>query len=378
MIYFDNASTTYYKPGSVIKAVQDAMVGMGSAGRGVNSASLDSSRIVYACREEVASLFNFNNPDRVVFTANATQSLNIAINGLIDENDHVITTVMEHNSVLRPLYKTGAKLTILPQDLSGGVDLKMLEAAILPNTKAVICTHVSNLTGEINDVVAIGEICKKYNLYFILDVAQSAGCMDINMEEIQASILCFTGHKGLLGPQGTGGLCVANGVHIKPLIVGGSGINTFDKNHPIQLPSALEAGTLNTHGIAGLLAGIKYIKNIGISKINEHEKQLVKRLADGIRSITNVVIYGSQNSDSGAILAMNIVDVDSNELSDILQHEYDICTRSGGHCAPLMHQSLNTINQGIVRFSFAYYNTTDEVDRVIEVIKYLANQAYIN
>ena len=375
MIYLDNASTTYYKPKQVIRAVNDAMNGIATYGRSTSFVALDASRIVYNCREEIAELFNCENIENVVFTNNATTALNIAIHGLINNQDHVITTVMEHNSVLRPLYKTGCELSFLSIDDTYTINPEHIKSLIKENTKALVCTHASNLTGQINDVIKVGEICKANNILFILDIAQSAGCINVDMQKFNASVICFTGHKGLLSPQGTGGLCIANHIDIKSFIVGGSGINTFDKTHPVKLPAALEAGTLNCHGISGLLAGVKYIKEEKVANIFKHENMLAQRLYKGIYKIPNVIVYGNYEIEKLAIVAMNIKGIESNVLSDTLQQNYQICTRSGGHCAPLMHETLNTTKQGIVRFSFSYNNTVDEVDKVIEVIKQLAIQA---
>ena len=272
MIYLDNAATSYQKPEAVYQAVQEVMHHMGNSGRGAHGASLDASRQIYSARELLAELFHAGDPSRVAFTANSTESLNMAVFGLFGPGDHVITTMLEHNSVLRPLYlleEAGLELTILPADQNGCICYEDIEKAIRPNTKGIICTHASNLTGNMVDIGRIGRFCRKIGLLFVVDASQTAGVFDINMEEMGIDVLCFTGHKGLLGPQGTGGICVRQGVAVRPLIVGGSGVHSYSKAHPEDMPTALEAGTLNGHGIAGLYAALRYIQETGMEQIRE-------------------------------------------------------------------------------------------------------------
>ena len=268
MIYLDNAATSFPKPSFVKQAVVDAMDNIGSDGRGAHEMTLRASRIVYSTRQNISKLFNADAM-RVCFTLNATMALNTAILGLINANDHVITSVQEHNSVLRPLYKTGADLTFLPIDEKGNVKIDMLGGSLKENTKAVILSHVSNVTGNVIDIKKVGQFCKEHNLYFIVDAAQSAGVFDIDMKEMNISVLCFTGHKGLLGVQGTGGLCVAKGIDINPLVTGGSGVHSFSKTHPDEYPTRLEAGTLNAHGLAGLNASVKWLNENGLASLRE-------------------------------------------------------------------------------------------------------------
>ena len=267
MIYLDNAATTMKKPQCVIDAVVAAMSHMGNAGRGATSAALDASRIIYDTREKISDLFNLQNPSRVAFTCNSTESLNTAIKGILSSGDHAITTALEHNSVLRPLYDLQAKgmeLSIVDCDENGNIDYNDFEKLIKENTKAIVCTHASNLVGNVLDVKKIGSIAKKHNLIFIVDASQSAGVFPIDMQDMNIDILCFTGHKGLLGPQGTGGICVREGIDVRPLKVGGSGVNTFSKEQPVEMPTHLEAGTLNGHALAGLNAALDYLKEEGI------------------------------------------------------------------------------------------------------------------
>ena len=375
MIYLDNAATTMKKPQCVIDAVVAAMSHMGNAGRGATSAALDASRGIYDTREKLSDLFNLQNPSRVAFTCNSTESLNTAIKGILSSGDHAITTALEHNSVLRPLYDLQAKgmeLSIVDCDENGNIDYNDFEKLIKENTKAIVCTHASNLVGNVLDVKKIGSIAKKHNLIFIVDASQSAGVFPIDMQDMNIDILCFTGHKGLLGPQGTGGLCVREGIDVRPLKVGGSGVNTFSKEQPVEMPTHLEAGTLNGHAIAGLNAALDYLKEEGIDNIQKREEELMFRFYNGIKDINDIKIFGNFENKRAAIVTFNVGDIDSAAFSDELSFAYDISTRAGAHCAPLMHKSMNTVEQGAVRFSFSHYNTEEEIDTAIKAVKEIA------
>lgn len=375
MIYLDNAATTMKKPQCVIDAVVNAMTHMGNAGRGANEAALDASRIIYYTREKISDLFNLKNPSRVAFTCNSTESLNTAIKGVLTSSDHAITTSLEHNSVLRPLYELeskGMELSVVECDENGNINYDDFEKLIQKNTKAIVCTHASNLVGNLLDVKKIGEIAKKHNLVFIVDASQSAGVFPIDMQDMNIDILCFTGHKGLLGPQGTGGLCVRENINVKPLKVGGSGINTFSKTQPESMPTILEAGTLNGHAIAGLNAALDYLKEEGIENIQKCEEELMFRFYNGIKDIKDIKIYGNFENKRAAIVAFNVGDIDSAAFSDELSLYHDISTRPGAHCAPLMHKAMNTVDQGAVRFSFSHYNTEEEIDTAINAVKEIA------
>lgn len=378
MIYMDNAATTMQKPKEVTDAVLQAMNSMGNAGRGAHSASLDASRTIYGTRDVLAKFFCAENPKQIVFTNNSTESLNIAIKGLLQPNDHVITTEMEHNSVLRPLYEMeekGVELTILSADRTGMVSYEDFEKAIRPNTKAIVCTHASNLTGNMLDIKRIGEIAKAHGLRFIVDASQTAGVYPIDVQEMHIDILCFTGHKGLLGPQGTGGMYVKTGIELRPLKCGGSGVDTYNKHHPKEMPTALEAGTLNGHGIAGLGAGVSYIQQTGMETIREKELSYMWKFYNGVKDIPNVKVYGDfETKKRCPIVTLNIGNYDSSEVSDELLMTYNISTRPGAHCAPLMHKALGTVEQGAVRFSFSHYNTEEEIIIAIQAIKELAQE----
>lgn len=376
MIYFDNAATTMHKPEPVIHAVVQAMNSLGNAGRGAHEASLDASRNIYGVRERISEFFHGEDPSRIAFTSNSTESLNTAIKGILDPGDHVVTTVLEHNSVLRPLYEMqekGVEVTILPCDGYGMVYPEEFAEAVRPNTKAFICTHGSNLTGNVPDIRQIGKIARDRGLLFVVDASQTAGVFDIDVQKMNIDILCFTGHKGLLGPQGTGGMYVRTGVNVRPLKSGGSGVKTFEKKHPAQMPTALEAGTLNGHGLAGLGAAVDYLNQKGITSIRKKEQELMEKFYLGVRDIPGVKVYGDfRTMERCAIVTLNIRDYDSGEVGDALYMDYGIAARTGAHCAPLMHQSLGTAEQGAVRFSFSHFNTEEEIQRGIDAVRELA------
>lgn len=379
MIYLDNAATSYRKPQSVIDAVCNALNGMGNAGRGAHQAALDASRLAYETRCMLSDLFGGYGAENVAFTSNSTEALNTAISGLFGPGDHVITTVLEHNSVLRPLYRleeNGMELTILPADSKGCVDYEDFEEAIRDNTKAIVCTHGSNLTGNLLDIEMIGDIALRHNLLFIVDASQTAGVFPIHMKEMHIDALCITGHKSLMAPQGIGALLIRDGLKIRPLKVGGSGIHTYDHAHPAEMPTRLEAGTLNMHGIAGLHAALQHLESTGMNAIREKELSLASAFYEGVRKIPGIKVYGDYTKPERApIVSLNIGDYDSGQISDILFVDYEIQTRSSGHCAPLMHETLGTVEQGAVRFSFNWFNTEEEVQAAIDAIKELAEES---
>ena len=378
MIYLDNAATTMYKPQVVVDAVVNAMTSMGNAGRGANEASLSASRIIFDTRDRLCKLFNGTNPKQIVFTNNSTESLNIAIKGLLNPGDHVITTMLEHNSVLRPLYEMkekGVELTIVKSNKMGTLDIADIEAEIKENTKMIVCTNGSNLTGNYVDVEPIGKLAKEKGVLFVVDASQTAGVFPIDVQKMNIDVLCFTGHKGLLGPQGTGGMYVREGLAVRPLKVGGSGIKTYSKTHPSEMPTALEAGTLNGHGIAGLHAALGYLEEEGIDNIRAREQELMWKFYEAVKEIPNVKVYGDFSSKNRcAVVTLNIGDYDSSDVSDALLMDYNISTRPGGHCAPLMHEALGTVDQGAVRFSFSHYNTDEDVDTAIKAIRELSQE----
>ena len=383
MIYLDNGATTLRKPECVKEALLEAMASMGNSGRGVHDASLYAGRIIYRARESLAELLGAAAPEQVVFTANATESLNLVLGGLFGPGDHVITTVCEHNSVLRPLYRLqGVELSVLPVKAEAGEELQAgilaydeLESLLRPNTKALIITHASNLTGNITDLERAAAFAEKHRLLLIVDAAQTAGAVPMDMERMGIDVLCFTGHKGLYGPQGTGGVCVRPGLSIRPLKVGGSGIHSFDREHPSEMPAALEAGTLNGHGIAGLGAAARWLLETGVEQIRAREQALLRRFVDGVKEVEGVTLYGNPALDRRTgIQSLNIRDYDSARVADWLYEDYGIAVRGGAHCAPLMHEALGTREQGAVRFSFSYFNTEAEADEAAAAVRELAEE----
>ena len=378
MIYFDNAATTLKKPPCVIDAVVGAMTTMGNSGRAAHGGALKASRTVFEAREALARFFGCKRADHVVFTSNATEALNIALFGLFHPGDHVISTDCEHNSVLRPLYaleKQGVVVDFVPANRRGCIDYDGFERLLRPNTRAIVVTHASNLTGNLTDVARIGEFAHADGLLFLVDASQTAGSVPIDMEKMHIDVLCFTGHKSLMGPQGTGGLCINADLDIRPLKTGGTGVQSYLPEQPRELPTHLEAGTLNGHGIAGLLAAVEFLEETGVETIHAHEMALVKRFYEGVTKLDGYTVYGDFSSfDRAPIVTLNLRDVPSSELGDALFDDYAIATRAGAHCAPRMHRALGTEEQGAVRFSFGYYNTTGEVDEALAALKELSEE----
>lgn len=378
MIYFDNAATTLQKPERVAQAVMEAMGTFGNPGRGVHEPAMAASRAIFDTRCALTQLFHAENPARIAFTANSTEALNIAIKGILNPGDHVITTAMEHNSVLRPLYeleRQGVSLTTLPADRRGRVAYSDFEAAVQSNTRAIVCTHGSNLTGNLLDIGKIGAIAKAHGLSLIVDASQTAGVFPIDVQEMGIDILCFTGHKGLLGPQGTGGLYVREGVNVRPLLTGGSGVQSHSKTHPAQMPTALEAGTLNAHGLAGLNAGVRYLLETGIDIVRQKELDLMWAFYEGVKEIPGITVYGDfSQRERCPIVSLNVRDYDSSQVSDALFSQYGIATRPGAHCAPLMHDALGTGQRGAVRFSFSHYNTMEEINFVVSALREITQE----
>ena len=380
LIYLDNAATTMKKPPQVAEAVARAINTMGNASRGAHQEALTASRIVYDTRVKLAELFHCARPDHVAFTCNSTEALNIAISGALEPGDHVVTTVLEHNSVLRPLYRheaeKGGSLGFVRCDELGRPLYEDFEALITPKTRAIVCTHASNLTGNVIDLKRVSRIAKAHGLLLIVDASQTAGALPIDMEETGIDVLCFTGHKGLMGPQGTGGLCVREGVELRPWKVGGSGVQSYSRTQPAEYPTRLEAGTLNSHGIAGLSAALDFIRETGVEQIAAWEHTLMRRLYEGVSTIPGVTVYGDfTGAERTAIVALNIDGWDSAAVSDELSERYGIATRPGAHCAPLLHKALGTDKLGgAVRFSISCFNNTEEIDTAIRAVRELAEE----
>ena len=385
MIYLDNAATTLKKPDVVIDAVVNAMRTQGNASRGAHGATLSASRVVYDARVKIAKFFNFDKASNVIFTCNSTEALNIAINGTIKEGDKVVSTDTEHNSVLRPLYhlkKTkNIDLQFIPADVNGVLSIDDAKKIIDDKTKVVVINHISNLTGNVNDIKAISKITHDAKAILIVDGSQSAGTMPVDVNDLGIDIYCFTGHKGLFGPQGTGGLLVKEGIEVSAFKRGGSGVKTYEEEQPSDYPTRLEAGTLNSHGIAGLSAAIDFLNEIGVDNIQKKEKELTEYFYNEVTKIDGIKVYGNFNSrgscnepvEHAAIVSLNVKDYDSGEVSDALSNDYGIATRPGAHCAPRLHIALGTKQQGAVRFSFSYFTTKEELDAAINALKEIAS-----
>lgn len=391
LIYLDNAASTMKKPQAVVDAVCEALTSFGGPGRGGHPAAIASTMALFKARSAVAQLVNCpGGAMQIGLTCNITESLNIAVDGLIKPGDHIITTMASHNSVLRPLYlkeTEGSELTIVKIDEQGQLDYDEFEAAFKDNTKWVVVTHSSNLTGDIYDIARLADMAHSHGAKIIVDAAQTAGVVDIDMQAMNLDIVCMTGHKSLYGPQGTGAIAVSPEITIPPFKVGGSGVHSYDKTHPDFMPETLEAGTGNAHGAAGLAAGVNYVLEETPTKIREHIDACIKRFEDGIKDNPKVKIYGGSGIKNPAnpkgvknplgrcgISAINIADIDSSEISDELAQDYQICTRPGAHCAPLMHEALGTVSQGIVRFGFCSFTTFDEIDAAITAINEITSK----
>ncbi len=368
MPYLDNAATTLPKPPVVSQAVAEALCAHGNAARGAHRQALAALRAVSAARTAAAEIFGVGDPGRVVFTSGATMALNIALSGV---KGLVIATAADHNSVLRPLYRRGGH-EIVPVDRMGRLDMARFRAAVEGGGRAVAMTHASNVCGNVYDVEEVGDLCRRRRIPFILDAAQTAGLLDVDMERIGASALCCSGHKSLYGPQGIGCLCLAPDFSPPPLLVGGSGRDSFSPAQPEELPESLEAGTVNSHGAAGLRAGIGYVNSLG-GKAFSLADGLARRFVEKARAINGVVLYGDCDAAVRLpIAALNLPGMDAATAADILDERYGISVRSGAHCSPLMHEALGTGHGGALRFSFAHTNTADDVDLAAHALRELA------
>ncbi len=379
MIYLDNAATTRTKPPAVAQAVLEALSSYGNCGRGGHQGALSAARAIYETREKIAALLGCPRADHVCFTQNSTQALNIAVCGLLGPGDHVISTDLEHNSVLRPLYRlrdAGAAVDFVPADSRGRLDYCGFERLLRPETKAIVCTHASNLTGDAVDIAQVGRFAREHGLLFILDASQTAGVLPIDLAAMGIDVVCFTGHKSLMGPQGTGGLCLREGLEIRPFTVGGTGVQSYSEAQPGEYPTRLEAGTLNGHGLAGLSAALDFLSETGIARIHAHEDALARRFYEAVRDLPGVTVYGDFSAPVRApVVTLNIGDFDSAEVSDELAERFGIATRPGAHCAPRLHRALGTEEQGAVRFSWSYFNTEEETAAAAEAVRVLAREA---
>lgn len=379
MIYLDNAATSFPKPEEVYKAIDKCFREFGAnPGRAGHKLALQAGRAIYDTRELICELFNIDNPMQIVFTSNATDSLNLAIKGILKKGDHVITSSMEHNSVIRPiktLEEIGVENTIVQCDEKGFIDVAEIEKAIKDNTKLIAITHASNVTGTIMPIQEIGKIAKKHDVLLLVDAAQTAGVYDIDVKKMNIDLLAFPGHKGLMGPQGTGALYIREDIDLRQMKEGGTGSKSESLSQPDIIPDKFESGTPNTPGIVGLGAGIKFIINKGIQNIRKHEEELTEYMLNELEKIEDVKVYGPRNAKKQAsVISLNIGDLDSSEISYILDQAFNIAVRSGLHCAPLAHKTIGTFEQGTVRFSIGYFNTKEDIDEAINAIKKICEE----
>jgi cysteine desulfurase/selenocysteine lyase len=380
IIYFDNAATSWPKPDDVYRAAENYLRNGGAnPGRSGHTRSIDADRLVFETRERAASVLGAGEPEEIVFTFNATDSLNMAIKGVLEPGDHVIYTSLEHNSVLRPLgslRRNGTiTTTMISCDPSGNIDLQDIEKAILPSTRLIVCTHASNVIGTVLPVKEISNLARKNGVFFLLDAAQTAGSIPINLQEIKPHLAAFTGHKGLMGPPGVGLLYIRNGVRIKPWREGGTGSRSEEEQQPEMMPDYLEAGTMNTPGISGLNEGLKFIEKTGIPAISGHEFILAGKLREGLKEIRRVKLFepGTEHHPV-AVVSFIVEGIDSGELGYVLEQAYGILCRTGLHCAPCAHRTIGTFPQGTVRFSLGYFNREEQVDYALKAIREIVSR----
>ncbi len=379
MIYFDNAATSFPKPECVYKAVDKCMREYGAnPGRSGHRLSLEAGRILLEARELFSEMINSKKSDNVIFSLNATDAINAALKGILKSGDHVITTSMEHNSVLRPLKtleKQGVETTIIQCNKKGELSLEEISKAIKPSTKVIISTHASNIIGTKMPIKEMGLLAHNEKLIFIVDSAQTAGTYNIDVEDMNIDILTFTGHKGLMGPQGVGGFYIREGIPLRQMREGGTGSMSESLEQPEILPDKFESGTPNTPGIAGLASGLSFIKEKGIENIRKHEETITKYFIQQASEIKDIILYGLLDVENHApVVSLNIKGKTSSEVSFALDKNYDIATRPGLHCAPMAHKTIGTFDQGTVRFSFGYFNTKNEVDIAIEALKSISKE----
>lgn len=374
-IYLDNASTTFPKPKIVADSIYNYLVNIGgNANRGNYSNSLEGDKELFLAREKICNFFNFDKISNVIFTNNVTSSLNILIRGLAKEGSHFISSTMDHNSTLRPLFdckdNNGIELSLVEGDTKGFIDIAKLSELIQPNTRAIILSHGSNVTGSIQNLEAVGALCKNNNIFFIIDSAQTAGSIKIDMQKLNANAIAFTGHKSLLGPQGIGGFIIDDSINSEctPLISGGTGSLSHLLHQPDFLPDKFESGTLNMPGIIGLSRAIDFINEVSLDEIHNKLHLLRKKLVDGLLNINGITVYGDITCQkSTTCVSINYKDYDPAELSFYLS-ENGIKTRSGLHCAPLAHKSIGTFPGGTTRLSVGYFNTEEEIDYTLSVL----------
>ncbi|MGD0622913.1 MAG: aminotransferase class V-fold PLP-dependent enzyme [Thermacetogeniaceae bacterium] len=378
MVYLDNAATTWPKPPVVEKAMVDALREKGgNPGRGSHRLALEAGRLVYHTREVLAGLFNVGDSSRVVFTINCTEALNLALKGLLKPGDHVLTSSMEHNSMIRPLKAlsaSGVEYTAVLCNQRGELDPGDLERGLQPNTRLIALTHASNVTGTLLPIAEAGVLARRHNLVLLVDAAQTAGVFPIDVEALNIDLLAFPGHKGLYGPPGTGGLYVRDGISLTPLRYGGTGSQSESEEQPEIMPEMFESGTVNTVGIAGLGAGVEFLLQEGLDRIREHEAALLEQLRSGLAAIPGMIIYGPGRQPQAPVLSVNIRGNDSGEVAFLLDRIHQVAVRPGLHCAALAHRTLGTTKQGTVRFGLSYFNTAEEIRQAIKAMEELSGE----
>ncbi|MDY6911917.1 MAG: aminotransferase class V-fold PLP-dependent enzyme [Chloroflexota bacterium] len=382
MIYMDNAATSWPKPEAVYQAMDIFMRNSGAnPGRSGHRLSVEAGRVIYEAREALAQLFSIDDPLRVVFAKNATEALNLAINGILHPGDHAITSSMEHNSVMRPLralQEKGIEITVIGCSAEGFLDPQEIEKAIKPNTRLIVLTHASNVVGTLLPVAEVGAIARRHGALFCIDASQTAGACPIDMGSMNIDLLAFTGHKSLFGPQGTGGLCLGKGIReaLEPLMRGGTGSRSESEHQPDFLPDRFESGTPNTVGLAGLGAGVNFVLSQGIEELMGRKEKLTALLIQGLGSIPGVTIYGSGDARKQmAVVSFNIEGAFASEVAMSLDENSDIMCRSGLQCAPIAHRTLGTFPEGTARLSPGFFNTEEEVEIAVQAIRQIAEEA---
>lgn len=377
MIYFDNAATSWPKPPAV-RAALDEYFGEagGNPGRSGHRMSVEAARVVENAREALAELFNVNDPSRIVFTHNATHGLNLALHGLLRSGDHVVTTSMEHNSVMRPLRHfegSGVEITVIACTPEGRLDLGAVRRAIRQETRLLVTTHASNVAGTLNPVAELAALAREKKIPYLLDAAQTGGAVPIDVQEMGVDLMAFTGHKGLLGPTGTGGLYIRKGLALAPLMRGGTGSDSAHETQPEFLPDAHESGTLNLAGIAGLGAAVRFLLGIGIETVRAHEQKLIAQFLEGASEISGLTVYGPKDTAlQCGLVSFDVTGAETSEVGLILDQSFGIMARTGLHCAPSAHRTLGTFPTGTVRFSFGWFNEPAEVEKALEALRQIA------
>lgn len=376
-VYLDNAATSHPKPEAVYQAIERTLrtVG-GSPGRGGHRGAMQAERIVFQAREDLAALFGLPDSKNVIFTANATEALNLALKGLLRPGDHVLTSSMEHNSVLRPLKSLegkGVEVTLVRCQRDGSLDLTALEAARRPDTRLLALTHASNVVGTLLPIGEAGRWAREHGVLFLVDASQTAGSIPLDVEECRIDLLAAPGHKGLLGPQGTGFLYLRDGIDLQPLTEGGTGSYSSQEEQPVHLPDRYQSGTLNTPGIAGLGAAVRFLLQEGVEKVMAHKQQLMALALRGLKQIPGITLYGPNDpSRQAAVISLRLEGRDLAEVATLLDQVYEIRTRVGLHCAPAAHRTLGTFPQGTLRISFGYFNTEAEVNYLLWALAAMA------